>query len=285
MIFWIASYPKSGNTFLRALLASYFFTKDGNFNFDILNTIKIFPHINLFKNLGIDISNENEVIKNYIKVQEKINKLNKNSINFMKTHSTLEAINGSQFTDLKNTLAAIYVVRDPRNVLISYANHYQVSIEKAAEDLMSSRLLKGVKDKDKFENNVFTHLGLWSSNYNSWKLFKKVDRYHLVKYEELVLNPEKIFLDVLNFIDKFLKLNHQFDKRKFENTIETTSFNYLKNLENEKGFPEALQDKDGKKITFFKYGPKSNWQKILPKIIKEKVENAFQKEMKELGYL
>ena len=70
MFIWLASYPKSGNTLLRSMLASYFFSKDGIFNFDLIKNIKQFPNIALFKNLGIDIKNEKEVIKNYIKVQE-----------------------------------------------------------------------------------------------------------------------------------------------------------------------------------------------------------------------
>ena len=74
MIIWLASYPKSGNTFLRALLTSYLFTKDGNFTFEVLKKIKQFPDNGVFKKLGIDTSNEKEVIKNYIKVQEETNK-------------------------------------------------------------------------------------------------------------------------------------------------------------------------------------------------------------------
>ena len=53
--------------------------------------------------------------------------MNNNSICFIKTHSTLEAVNGNQFTDLKNSLGAIYIVRDPRNVVTSVAHHYQLS--------------------------------------------------------------------------------------------------------------------------------------------------------------
>ena len=55
---WISSYPKSGNTLVRALLASYFFSKDGIFNFEVIKNIKQFPHIGLFQNLGIDINDE-----------------------------------------------------------------------------------------------------------------------------------------------------------------------------------------------------------------------------------
>ena len=82
MIVWLASYPKSGNTFVRSMLASYFFSKDGNYDFDQIKNIKQFPHGGLFQKLGIDIYNQKDVVKNYIKVQEIINK--KTLYNFLK---------------------------------------------------------------------------------------------------------------------------------------------------------------------------------------------------------
>ena len=85
MIVWLASYPKSGNTFVRSLLSSYIFSKDGNFNFDLLKNIKQFPDNSLFKQLGIDINNEEEMFKNYINTQKIFNQ--KDSIRFLKTHS------------------------------------------------------------------------------------------------------------------------------------------------------------------------------------------------------
>ena len=81
MFVWIASYPKSGNTLTRSLLASYFFSHDGIFDFNLLPNIKQFPSKDLFLKHGINLSNEKEVIKNYIKVQNSINK--KNSIQFL----------------------------------------------------------------------------------------------------------------------------------------------------------------------------------------------------------
>ena len=55
MIIWLASYPKSGNTFLRSLLTAYLFTKDGNFNFEVLKNINQFPNNATFEKLGIII--------------------------------------------------------------------------------------------------------------------------------------------------------------------------------------------------------------------------------------
>ena len=85
MIVWLASYPKSGNTLLRSMLAAYLFSNDGNYFFGLIKNIKQFPHGGLFQKLGIDINNQSEVIKNYIRVQDIINK--SGSIQFLKTHS------------------------------------------------------------------------------------------------------------------------------------------------------------------------------------------------------
>ena len=67
MFVWLASYPKSGNTLVRSMLAAYFFSNDGVYNFDLIKNIKQFPVNALFERMGIDTKNEEEVIKNYIK--------------------------------------------------------------------------------------------------------------------------------------------------------------------------------------------------------------------------
>ena len=142
MIIWLASYPKSGNTLVRSMLSAYFFSQDGNYNFELIKNIKQFPAINMFENLGIDITNEKEVIKNYIKVQESINK--KNEVQFLKTHSYLFNIEGNNFTNLNNSLGVIYIVRDPRNVVTSAANFLNISPIDAADHLINTTDRKSV---------------------------------------------------------------------------------------------------------------------------------------------
>ena len=101
MIIWLASYPKSGNTLLRSILSSYFFSYEGNFKFNNLYKIIQFPLAQDFSKLGINIDNEEDVFKNFIRVQNTINDNNKN-VKFFKTHSSLCEMYGSNFTDLKN---------------------------------------------------------------------------------------------------------------------------------------------------------------------------------------
>ena len=161
MIIWLASYPKSGNTLVRSMLSAYNFSNTGEFNFELLKNIKQFPNQSLFQNLGVDTTNKIEIVKNYVSAQEEINKRDGNSIRFLKTHSALHSINGFPFTNYKNSLGTIYIVRDPRKVVLSNAHHYQVAIDESFKQLSSATVL----GEDKF----LMHIGTWSSNYNSGK--------------------------------------------------------------------------------------------------------------------
>jgi len=273
MIIWLASYPKSGNTLLRSMLAAYLFSKDGIYDFSLIKNIKQFPHGGLFIKMGIDIKDHNETIKNYIKAQESFNK--KNAVQFLKTHSYLfnfDKDNG--FTDSNNTLGVIYIVRDPRNVVTSFSKFRGFSNEE-----MADFMIKGSGDGLTWTNN-------WATNFHSWKLFKEYERYLLIRYEDLINKRESTFLNVLNFIHKITKSKLVLDKEKLDNTVKTTSFENMQKLEKEKGFSEAgINQKTGEKIPFFNLGPKNNWRQSLDPTIIKKIEKAFKKEMEELEYL
>ena len=279
MFIWLASYPKSGNTLVRSLLASYFFTRDGICNFEIIKNILQFPEVKLFIKNGINYKDEMETIRNYIKVQETINK--KDSVQFLKTHSYLFNIENNPFTNLENSLGVVYIVRDPRNVLISAANHNQISHEKTLEQLVHGSVM-GKNDGE--TTRVYT--GNWASNYKSWKSFESASKYLLIKYEDLIFDKEKTFLKILDFIHKLSKKSFVLDNAKFKNVLNTTDFGNMQKMENETGFHESLVDnKTGKKAKFFYLGPKNDWKKLLNKVIQKKIEEAFKKEMTELGYL
>ena len=284
MFIWLASYPKSGNTLVRSLLASYFFSKDGIYNFSLIKNIKQFPNIKLFEDLGIDVRNEKEVIANYVRVQQSFNK--RESIQFLKTHSYLFNIENNAFTDLNNTLGVIYIVRDPRNVVTSLANHKALTTDDATDVLTNSWCVEGNLNSFNYTERTTLYTGTWASNYKSWRSFKSQGKYLLIKYEDLIHKKEEIFLKILKFIHRLNKKNFELDKVKFKNAIDSTSFERMKTLEKEVGFNESKVDKKtGKKINFFNLGEKNDWKKMIAPNIKEKIENSFKVEMKELGYL
>ena len=282
MIIWLASYPRSGNTLLRSMLSSYYFSKDGKFEFKLLKNIHQFPNISLFKNLNINTDDELEVVKNYIKVQQIINKQDGNKLRFLKTHSSLNDINGYKFTDLNNSLGVIYIVRDPRNIVRSFANHSQISVEEAKQNLVNVKILGGKNDP---VNKSTVHIGSWSSNFKSWKEFKKVNKYLLIKFEDLISQPGQVFRLILNFVHELTKTQPEIDDTKLKNTIKTTSFEYLRKLEEKENFSETATQSQEKYVKFFKYGDKENLIEILPTQIKKELENQLSDEMIELGYL
>ena len=292
MIVWVASYPKSGNTFLRILLSDYLYGDlNSVFDFSNLSKIEMFP--NLFRyNPLLD-----EKIINDIKEVKKVDyiyryslflqkKLFSNGTHFLKTHSSNFNINKNVFTNHEITSCALYIVRDPRNVVSSYANFLSCSDEKSAS-IMIEELSRGgnlnLPRKDADRTKVW--MGTWASNFNSWKPFKNQNRYLLVKYEELINKPEKTFLKILGFIHRLGKSKPLINQTKLENTIRTTSFDNLKNLEKKNGFPEAPHKNNKKNTPFFHKGPERNWKVTLEISIKNKIETAFKKEMMELGYL
>jgi len=279
MIIWLASYPKSGNTFLRSLLASYFYSKDGTFEFEMLKNIKQFPINEIFDKIGVDINDKYLVAKNYIKSQEEINKSKK--LSFLKTHSSFcKMYNKFNFSDLKNSLGVIYIVRDPRNVVTSFAHHNSKSIENTFE-LLTNDLTIG---NEKYDAEVY--LGSWNFNYNSWKIYKNSEKYLLVKYEDLVKNTKNVFIKILKFINELSQNGKSIDEKKIEKVINQTNFSRMKNLEDEHGFEEAkVNHNTGQIVKFFNLGPKNDWKKTLDHNIKKKIENKFQKEMEEIGYL
>ena len=283
MFVWLASYPKSGNTLVRSMLAAYFFSEDGVYNFDLIKNIRQFPSSILFERMGIDMKNEKEVIKNYIKVQNSFNK--KDSVQFLKTHSYLFNIDNNPFTDLNNSLGVIYIVRDPRNVATSVANHMGISVEEATNNMIKLFKFGGNLYGTKSERTL-VYMGTWNGNYNSWKSFKQEGKYLLVKYEELINNRDLVFRKIIKFLCNLKGIKFQIDQNKFRNVLETTDFKQMKKLEREKGFHEAkIHPKTGEKITFFNLGPNNDWKKFLDPKIKIKIEKNFKKEMKELGYL
>ena len=147
MIIWIASYPKSGNTWIRSMLSSYLYTQNGKFTFESLKQIERFSVRNT-KNNGATL--QSQVSREWIPSQQFINRDKK--IHFLKTHNAMCSINQNKFTDRNNTKAAIYIVRDPRNVITSISNHYEFNIDESFNFMTNKRK---IIFPNKNENNKF----------------------------------------------------------------------------------------------------------------------------------
>ena len=278
MIIWIASYPKSGNTYLRSFLASYYFSKKGKFDFKLLMNILQFPSIRFSQK---DFLSFNDAANNWISNQKFF--FSKNKLFFLKTHNSLNKFNNFEFTTANETLGAIYIVRDPRNVITSMCNHYSFTLEHALEKMLDKNASLSEKASNGDCSN-FTFLGSWSEHYKSWKNNKKF-RVLFIRYEDLKDNKELIFKKIINFIEELKgKEKDEFNENKFYNSINSTNFVNLKNKENNEGFEESSINSVKKKVNFFNMGFKNDWRKLLSKEIVEKISLQFENELKEIGY-
>ena len=285
MIFWIASYPKSGNTWLRALISSYYYSKDGVFNQDLLKKIDQFPTKKYFNGFNYNKKIATDTCKFWIKAQEKINSDNK-GLKFFKTHNIFGKLNNYDFTDRQNSIGCLYVVRDPRNVFTSLKNHYQLNNDQAIKWMTNDK--NYIYYIQKFEENGysdFQFISSWSVHYQSWRVQKKIP-IKFIKYEDLQNQTYYVFKEVIGFINEISNNKEKVNTDKIKRVLQTTTFEKLKKNEIEHGFSEAVTSKENKdkKIPFFNLGPKNNWKEILDKDLKLKLEDIFSKDLKELSY-
>jgi len=278
MIIWLASYPKSGNTWARSLLSAYYYSNNGNFNFELLKNIDVYPQQKYF---DVKIDKPGEINSYWDISQEKI--ISKKKIKILKTHNSLLELNGKNFTKPQYTLGIIYIVRDPRNVITSLKNHYDLDYEQSLDFMLNEKkYIYDIREKNDYAD--FHFLSSWSNHYKSWinnNLFKKM----VIKYEDLENDTFKTLKNLIIYINSLLEVNEKIDEIKINNCIKTTNFEILKHKEKEEGFSENVySEKTKKKIDFFHLGSKNKWREVVPKEFHEKINNIFREDLKNLKY-
>ncbi len=278
-IIWISSYPKSGNTFLRSLLASYFFSKNGQFDQKDLGNISEFPrdHFNFVK--------EDDFLNEFLDWENKQRKISENckQMTFLKTHLANIKIKENYYSiNPKFTLCSIYIVRDPRNVILSLKDHFQMNISEAEKFLFNEKKVLNMQKEGLLKS--FTPILDWGSNYKSWNK-KNLERNLIIKYEDLVLKTQETFKKVLDHIMKYNKFI--INEKKLANSINTTSFDNLKKIEKNFGFIEKkIMGLEKNPNLFFNKGIARDYKKNEnDKQIFKNIEKKYFEIMTELNYL
>ena len=281
MIFWIASYPKSGNTWLRTLISAYYYSKDGIYNENLIKNIGQFPEKKHFEGFNYLSQVAIDTTRFWLKAQEKINEDKK--LRFFKTHNVFGSINGRKFTNRENSIGCIYIIRDPRNVITSLKNHYELDYPDALSWMLNPK--KFIHDYENLrEYGDFQFISSWENNYKSWKSQHEMPL-KIIKYEDLMDKTYVVFTEIIKFINKITKNSEQINKSKIKNSIKSTSFNKLKTNEKKFGFSESIKSKkSNRQIPFFFLGPDNNWNKILDNELKNKLNKVFDKNLKEFSY-
>ena len=278
MIVWIASYPKSGNTWVRSFLASYYFGHEGMFDVKHLEKIQDYPNKQFFKN---EVK-KGEIHKHWDESQK--NLIDQKQIRFLKIHNSLIKAFGNDFTQPKYTLGVIYIIRDPRNVITSLKNHNNFkTYEEALQMMLNENAV--LSDYSHLNNHAKTNIiNSWKINYQSW-LSNNFFRRLTIRYEDLIADPFQTFRDVLVFVNTICRFNDNFKLNKFNNAVKSTSFDALQNLEEMGKFSENVYSvNEKKKIKFFNQGPNNDWRKILNKDLIKKMNEIYKEDLIKFNY-
>ncbi len=290
-IFWIASYPKSGNTLMRSILTALFFSNDGKFNFDLLKKIVTLEEVARlrtvkqldYKNfINKNIKDRSTLIFDYLyDIKKKSNLGFKEDFAFFKTHFCAENFDNKKFIINEYVRGVIYIVRDPRDVCVSWARYAGLSIEKSLDFLLDNEAFiqwtasQGAKE---YPKNIPVIISSWEKHYLSWlKSISKIPHL-IIRYEDLVYNKEKIIYDIIEFFSKNYNIKVQNEHIKIKNILQTTNFSRMQNEEINKGFSES----DVKQ--FFSVGKKEQWKDKLSNDQIIRLEKKFNHTMNLLKY-
>ena len=278
-IIWISSYPKSGNTWIMFLIANYFFNIERKDNFEIVNkNIIKFPPASLIKKFTTKkelIENPYNISKYWLKAQEQA-KIMKGNVAFLKNHNALVSVNGNEFTNENFSLASIYIIRDPRDVVVSYAHYSNLAFDKVIQNLCDKNLYYNLTDYHDFPDIEI--LGSWKFHYISWRDGVPNMPKIIVRYEDLIKDSYSCFYKIINFLSKIL--NFKLDEEQVKFSVENSKFEKLQNNENKFGYI-----KNNSNTNFFHSGKIQQWKNILNKSQIKTIENTFKEEMELLGYL
>lgn len=270
-IIWLASYPKSGNTWMRAFLHNLL--RDPSESYDI--------------NRITDFSTSDSSIEWY-SAQDRRDWQEWSALDlarmrrgaqlsicawrrddtFVKTHNASIVHLGYPLIYPDLTAGAIYIVRNPLDVCISLTHHYGCDIDTAINILGSET--NGSKGSDKLVQEVHKS---WSTHVDSWTGQQRPGL-AVLRYEDMLRNPLKAFGGLVQF------MGLQAPRARIERAIERASFKTLRAQEDEKGFRE----KSPYAQKFFREGRAGQWREVLSQPQIDKIVSQHKEQMQRFGY-
>lgn len=289
-IFFISSYPKSGNTLMRLIITSLFFSRDGKINFENLKHIgqlenKIFLEFikKINKKDFLNLDNLSTLYKYHLKIKDKSNLNFKEDFTFYKSHNIINSYNGYEYVNNKQIRGIIYLVRDPRDIVLSWQNFDKTSIENSVKFITNEKSAITWSDHDHstLPKNVEPKvlISSWKNHVNSIILKKHIMPVLIIRFEDLITNKIFILEKIIKFFEQEFKIKVLNSKEKINNIMETSKFEKLQEKEINSNFRES-----GKSL-FFNRGKVGYWNSNLDKKFVKIIEKSFNKEMKILKYI
>lgn len=272
-IIWLASFPKSGNTWLRSFLHNLLRNPTESYDINALTNFTLGDaQAHWYKLLDPRPASQytmDEVRRMRPLVHQAMTQAHPDSV-FVKTHNALVEDEGAELITQSVTAGAIYVVRNPLDVVISFSHHMGKTIDETIET-MSQEGTCTVGD----DINVYERLGSWSLHVKSWTHTPN-PQLQVIRYEDMLDSPIKSFGQVA----QFLGLKPPRDR--LEKAIKLSSFKVLQAQEKRKGFIERPKTATA---SFFREGKSGQWKKLLTDDQINRIKRDHAEQMHRFGYL
>jgi hypothetical protein len=275
-IVWLASYPKSGNTWFRAFLANL--KQDGDKPADInqLNNTRIASAREIFDEaVGIETSvlTFDEVDHLRPEVYQYLSDGAKET-RFMKIHDAYTFLpDGRPLVPPSATRAVIYFVRNPLDVVVSFANHSDISLDQSIKRINDETFCFS-NDPKREHQQLRQRLLSWSGHVCSWTEAPGLD-VHIMKFEDMKRNP----LDTFTAAVLFAGLDY--GPEQIKKALEFADIKELQRQEREIGFKE----KAPRCKAFFNKGETGYWREVLTDKQVKSVIKVHKDVMTQFGYL
>ena len=272
-LIWLASYPKSGNTWMRAFLHNLFRNppKPAGINeLDQFCLSESKPHWYLPYSGGrpTETLSLAEIMEIRPRAHQDMTRAFPDSV-FVETHNFLGESHGYPLVNQAVTAGAIYIVRNPLDVAVSAADHFGLTIDQTI-DFMGDDSAATANDA----SNVPEVLASWSLHVRSW-----TGRPHpallVLRYEDMLARPAESFGRVISF------LRLPSDRARLDKALRFSSFKELSRQEKKGGFRERSQNSRN----FFRVGKPDQWREALTPEQIRRIVGLHREQMERFGYV
>jgi len=272
-IVWLASYPKSGNTWFRIFLRNLLGEQDeptlDGIGFGLASARETFDDL-----AGISSSDmtHDEIDSFRPRVYEQIVSAAGKFPVFMKTHDAYTRLaNGEPMLSAEATAGAIYLVRNPLDVAVSYAYHSgHENFDRTIAEMSQEH---ACHKQDRLQNQLRQQMFGWSGHVQHW--MESDVPVHVMRYEDMKSDPQETFCQAV----KFAGLNYS--PTEVASALDASRFDRLQTLEAEHGFRE----KAPRCRSFFRKGECDSWKESLNDEQVARIIHDHGETMRQFGYL
>ena len=272
-LIWLASYPKSGTTWLRAFLHNYILAPDAPWPIDRLTELSVgesgASRYRRHDPRPASLYSIAEVQRMRPLVHRDIAAAARGHV-FVKTHNASLLVAGVPLLTPDVTAGAIYLVRDPRDVALSFSRHLGRAVDETIAFMADPEAATGGTDVKVYERlaSWSVHVHYWTRNPNPLLL--------VLRYEDMVADPARCFGAVIRF------LGQEPPPERLARAIAFSSFEELRAQEKRARFVEQPPEADA---PFFRVGRPGQWRDLLTPEQRLRIERDHGEVMRRFGYL